>query len=207
MNSSDRIIEIIHFWFEGIGDGTIIDNKITPFSKWFTKNPQFDHLIQKRFEVDLKNAAEGNYTAWEQSMRGRLALILLFDQFSRNMYRNTPSMFAYDDRALALSLKSIQEKKDKDLLLIQRVFLYMPLQHAEDLSVQKLSLRCFQRLLDDSRTVNPTNAAYFKYNYTYAQKYFEIIERFGRFPHRNAILNRSSTQEEMIFLKQPGSSF
>ncbi|MCR4337882.1 MAG: DUF924 domain-containing protein [Candidatus Omnitrophica bacterium] len=186
----DRIEEILEFWFEGVDDSTIIDKKVLPFRKWFSSSPQFDQDIQRQFGADLLKAAQGVYQDWEKTPHGRLALILLFDQFSRNIYRNTPQMYAFDSFALQLTLKTIQEKRDQELMLIERAFLYMPLMHSEDRRMQELSVQCFEQLVADARQQNPANVSYYEYHLTYAKKYLSIISQFGRFPHRNPILGR-----------------
>jgi len=197
----DRLQEILAYWFEGATDETPIDRNAFPFKKWFAKSPAIDSEIRKKFEVDLRRAEQGEYKSWELSPEGRLALILLFDQFSRNMYRDTPKMFATDPLALALSLSSITEALDRQLSLIEREFFYMPLMHSEQLEIQKLSLKCFQDLIAESRIKNQRNTAYYEYTGGFAQRHHDTIARFGRFPHRNIILNRPSTMEELEFLK------
>ncbi len=199
--------DVLQFWFEGIDDSTPIDKSRNPFRKWFTKDKGFDEEVRRRFEADMESARLGQYQDWESAPNGRLALILLFDQFPRNTYRNTPKMFEYDLLALNLTKKFLTDHSDEKLNLIERVFVYMPLQHAEELSIQKESLRCFSSLVELSRKKNPGNTPYFENTLGYAQRHHDIIERFGRFPHRNAILNRPSTKEEAEFLAKPGSSF
>lgn len=203
----DRISQILQFWFEGIDDGTPIDPKSNPFKKWFVKDPAFDAQVRKNFENDLLSAKRGQLRDREKTGQGRLALILLFDQFSRNIYRGTPEMFENDSKALDLTLRSIQEGMDQELAMIERVFLYMPLQHAEDFEIQKLSLQHFGSLAQEAKEKNPRHAGYYAYTLDYAKRHQDIIERFGRFPHRNPILGRASTTEELEFLQKPGSSF
>jgi uncharacterized protein (DUF924 family) len=199
--------EILEFWFEHLDDSQKIHHSLPHVRKWFTKNAQFDNTIRERFETDLINARQGQYKAWEHSAIGCLALILLFDQFSRNLYRNTPAMFATDSVALDLTRRCIEEGLDNQLPLIYRVFLYMPLMHAEDLEVQELSMKAFQILVDESKLKSPQSVPYFEYTLAYAKRHRDIIKQFGRFPHRNKILARPSTAEEEIFLTKPGSSF
>ncbi|MEJ2518190.1 MAG: DUF924 domain-containing protein, partial [Methyloceanibacter sp.] len=132
--------------------------------------------------------------AWLRNPQGRLAAILVLDQFPRNIYRGSPRAFATDEEALALSRDAIAAGADKELPPEQRAFLYMPFQHTETLADQRRSLELFEAL------GNPENL-------DFAARHYEIIERFGRFPHRNAVLGRVSTPEELAFLEQPGSSF
>ena len=203
----DKITAILQYWFQGISDQTP-DIKNHPSAKrWFMKSPFLDEEIRQRFEPDLLNAQSGLYKNWESSPQGQLALVILLDQFARNIYRNTPKMFDFDSSALKITLKMIDEKLDQSLQLIERVFLYMPLQHAEDLSLQKKSLECFKDMVNVSNVKSRQNTAYYVYTLGYAQKHYDIIARFGRFPHRNEVLNRVSIQEEVEFLKGPGSKF
>ena len=201
------INDILNFWFEGITDQNFIKKQAQPFKKWFTENPRFDFEIREKFEPDLIKARLGQLKNWEDAIHGRLALVILFDQFSRNMYRNTPQAFETDPLALNLTLRSVEERRDGQLQLIERLFLYMPLMHSEKLEIQKLSLQYFGNLVSIAKEEISPNTSYYEYTLDYAKKHHAIIERFGRFPHRNSILNRSSTSEELEFLKQPGSAF
>ena len=175
--------EILNFWFK----------ECKP-EQWFKKNEDFDQIIENRFSSVIEDAIAGNLENWEESETGCLALIILFDQFTRNVFRDTPRAFAGDKRALALS----QLCCDKDYLtnpdVQRRQFMLMPMMHSENLAVQDAALPLFKKYAS-------------KKDYEYAEKHREIIARFGRFPHRNAILGRKSTNEELEFLKQPGSSF
>jgi len=199
--------DILDFWFQGVTDETLINKKSSPFSQWFNKNESFDQNIRERFEEDFKKAVGGQYQDWANSAKGLLALIILCDQFSRNMYRNSPQMFAGDSLALKLTLEAIQNGTDEQFSLIERTFLYMPLMHAEDLGVQNMSLECFSELIEECKVKNPRNVSYYEYSFDYAKRHQAIIERFGRFPHRNITLKRESTALELAFLKKPGSSF
>ena len=205
--SMDKITQILQFWFEGVDDNTPIDNKSNPFKKWFTKDEKFDREIKEKFEAHLIRARWGQYREWESSIDRRLAITILFDQFSRNMFRNTPRMFENDPLAVDLTLRSINEEMDKQLLLIHRIFLYTPLMHSEERRIQELSIKYFGNLVEEAKQKIPANAHYYEYSYGYAQRHQEIIQRFGRFPHRNKILGRTSTREEIEFLRKPDSSF
>lgn len=203
----DKIKEILDFWFEGIDDKTPINKNASPFKKWFVKDPKFDQLIRDKFEKDLEAAQEGIFKSWENSPQGVLALILLFDQFSRNLTRDSPRAFACDHLALKLAQEMVKEGTDKDLPLIYRVFVYMPFMHAENLEIQNLGVKCFEELVTDSKKIIPQNTLYFEYNLSYSRKHQEIIQQFGRFPHRNTVLNRPSSSVEIEFLKKKNSSF
>ena len=203
----DRIQSILQFWFEGVDDLTPIDKGKRPFSKWFKGSKALDQEIRSRFEDDLNNARAGKYKEWEQSPRGTLALILFYDQFTRNMYRDTPRMYMADAPARELTLQLTSGQRERTLNLIERVFVYMPLMHAEDIQAQRLSVGYFAELVEESRGKNPGNTHYYRYSLDYANRHRAIIDRFGRFPHRNKILGRTSTPEEIEFLKKPGSGF
>ncbi len=199
--------DILAFWFEGIDDSTPIDKGKRPFNKWFKTDKALDQEIQQRFAADLNNALTGKYQDWEESPQGSLALILLYDQFTRNMYRDTPKMYMADARAGKLALGLTSGQKEHTLYFVEQVFVYMPLMHAEDINAQRLSVRHFAELVEESKNKNPGNTHYYSYSLDYANRHRAIVERFGRFPHRNTILGRTSTPEEIEFLKQPGSSF
>ena len=203
----DRIYDILQFWFEGVDDATPIEKNKRPFSKWFKGGQALDQEIRERFESDLDSAFIGEYQAWEGSAKGALALILLYDQFTRNMYRGTPRMYAADTLARKLTLQLTIEQKERTLTLIGRIFVYMPLMHAEDRESQRLSVERFMDLVEESKRKSPGNTHYYSYSLDYANRHRAVIERFGRFPHRNKILGRASTPEEIEFLKQPGSGF
>lgn len=203
----DKVRKILDFWFEGINDHTLINRNIAPFKKWFAKNLPFDQEVKTQFQEDLTAAALGKYKSWEASVQGCLALILLFDQFSRNLYRDTPEAFAYDYLALALAKRMVEEGQDKKLPLIYRIFVYMPFMHAEDVKIQELSLRFFEDLVAESKKKIPLHTPYFEYSLSYAQRHYDIIKQFHRFPHRNGILNRIPTEQEMAFLKNKMTSF
>jgi uncharacterized protein (DUF924 family) len=146
----------------------------------------------------------GERDTWLGTTRGRLALVIVLDQFSRNMFRGNQSGFAGDERALAAALEGLALGADKSLALDERIFLYMPLMHSEQLAHQQRSLELFTGLLEGQPEAL---RGYLSSSVDYARRHLEIVERFGRFPHRNAVLGRASTPEELEFLKQPGSSF
>jgi uncharacterized protein (DUF924 family) len=201
----DTIInKILVFWFGYIDQKTQV-NAIS--KKWFRKDPEFDLDIKIKFEEDLKNAANGTYDECLMIGKGSLALIVLFDQFSRNIYRNTAKSFAYDEKALKVCLDSIEKESDQRLMFIHRVFLYMPLMHSEEIEMQRKALECFKKIEEEASISKDINVSYYKNTYGFSKKHFDIIEMFGRFPHRNVILGRESTEEEKGFLKLTGSSF
>lgn len=200
----ERQETILNYWF-----GTLHENKAPSsdyYEMWFAKRDDIDRHIKSNFEEDLNCAVDGKLKSWEDTPRGILALIILLDQFSRNIYRETAKAFAQDNLALELCLRGMAKGVDKNLHPVERLFFYMPLEHSEDLEMQKKSVEYFS-LLEKLFTSPPSLASMISTFRDYADKHFVIIERFGRFPHRNDILGRESTPEEIEFLKEPGSSF
>jgi uncharacterized protein (DUF924 family) len=174
---------IVDFWFK----------EITP-DRWWVKDVAFDTEIHDKFKDIHRSASQGELAYWRESPEGRLAEIIVLDQFSRNMYRDTPQAFAFDVIALVLAQEAISLGADKTLTPTQRSFLYMPFMHSESLAIHKDAVLLYQ-------------ANGIANNLDFEIKHKEIIERFGRYPHRNIILNRTSTAEEVAFLTQPHSSF
>ena len=168
-------------------------------AEWFRKDDAFDAQIRERFGALIDTAIDGGLRDWAATPRGALAQILVLDQFTRNVYRDTPRAFAGDPQALELAVALTQSGQDQQLEPTLRAFVYMPFEHAEDLVMQARAVELFQ-LLTQSREG-------FESMLDYAQRHQEVIARFGRFPHRNAILGRDSTPEELAFLQQPGSRF
>lgn len=187
------INDILAFWFEDPTGQTSTYRNV-----WFSKNETFDREVHDRFLEVYEQAETGMLTHWQETAQGCLALILVLDQFPRNMFRNQTEAFATDEKALACAQHAINRGFDQDLPLIQRWFVYLPFMHSESLEMQQQSVELFRQFADDPQTQS---------SYPYAIKHLEVIERFGRFPHRNAILGRESTPEETEFLQQPGSSF
>lgn len=175
--------DILDFWFSP---------ETQP--NWFAKNDQFDQSLKEKFGDILEQASRAELWSWRKNADGRLAEILVLDQFSRNIFRDTPRAFAQDSLALALAQEAISQDLDKQLSPEQRSFLYMPFMHSESKLIHEFALKLFQRL------GNPENLEY-------EIKHKIIIDRFGRYPHRNQILGRESTEEELSFLTQPDSSF
>ncbi|MDO5103787.1 MAG: DUF924 family protein [Lautropia sp.] len=175
--------DILHFWFE----------EITP-QQQFKKDLAFDQLIHERFGALHAQAAACELAHWRDTPEGRLAEIIVLDQFSRNLYRDKPQAFAQDPMALTLAQEAIRVGADQQLTAEQRTFLYMPYMHSESKQIQADSVRLFK-------------ANGIANNLDFAIRHKEIVDRFGRYPHRNDILGRPSTDEEIAFLKTPGSSF
>jgi len=171
---------------------------------WWMKQCAVDREIRARFESCVQLAGDGQLDSWGVEPRGRLALIILTDQFPRNIYRDDPGAFAFDAKALEWSLAGIEQGHDRFLQPIERVFFYLPLEHSERLEHQELSVRMFFELVP---TAASDQKEIFEQYLNFAILHRDIVARFGRFPHRNRILGRPSTPEELYFLSQPGSSF
>ena len=193
---------ILAFWFGTDADDAIAAKQQTAL--WWAKRDETDTLIRERFETAVTAAGNGSLQDWAATASGRLALIILMDQFTRNIYRDSPAAFSLDDRARELCLTGLERGDDKALRPIQRVFFYLPLEHSETVEDQQRSVALFNALADEAPSDRRELFAGFA---NYALRHQVIIERFGRFPHRNAILGRVSTPEEVEFLTQPGSSF
>jgi uncharacterized protein (DUF924 family) len=195
--------EAIHeFWF-----GTDADDVKTAEQKkklWWSKDTAIDKIIAQRFEKSTLAAVDGSLNHWKTIPRGVLALILLTDQFPRNMYRGTPASFACDHIALQLSLQALEQGVDKLLRPIERVFVYLPLEHSESIGDQERAVQLFAQLAGE---VPAAQKSTFDGFHQFAISHRDIIARFGRFPHRNQILGRASTEQEIAFLKTAGSSF
>jgi len=180
---------VLEFWFAGAGK---------PRPEWFRKDAQFDAAIRARFGALHAEAAGGGLADWEASPREALALVIVLDQFSRNLYRDDRRAFAQDARALDLAQAIVARGWDRERLPVERQFIYLPFEHAEDAAIQDRGVALFQALEEYPETRGMTQ---------WAEKHRAIIRRFGRFPQRNAALGRASTPEEVEFLKQPGSGF
>jgi uncharacterized protein (DUF924 family) len=199
MESPDSIHK---FWFGPSIDETAI---IAAQSKlWWDKNAKIDERMRTRFEATVSEAAHGRLADWRLQPLGLLALILLTDQFPRNIYRGSARAFACDAEARRLCKDAIAARYDRGLRIIERVFIYLPLEHSEDPADQEESVRRYTALLSEAPAPLKTS---FQGFLDYARRHRDVIDRFGRFPHRNAILGITSTPEELTFLEQPGSSF
>ncbi|WP_193182669.1 DUF924 family protein [Nisaea sediminum] len=177
------IEQILSFWFEECTD-----------KERFGKDPAFDATIRRRFGALVEEATQGRLTEWCDSTEGTLAYIILLDQFTRNIFRGSPTAFAADHLARAAAVRAIDAGVDARLENDRKTFLYLPLEHSEDLGDQERCVALFEAMGDAEKT-------------DYAVRHRDIIQRFGRFPHRNETLGRKSTDAELAFLKEPGSSF
>ena len=202
MNGID---DILNFWFgedfENLDDSTVAGRQ----SKlWWGKDAEVDTDMQHLFEARVQAAGDRQLDDWARSAPGRLALILWTDQFTRNIHRDTPAMFGLDGLARTLCVEGLEAATDASLRPIQRVFFYLPLEHSENADDQAW---CVDLMHGLAREVPEHQRQTFESFVDYARAHQRIIDRFGRFPHRNAILGRESTAQEIEFLKQPGSSF
>ena len=187
--------EILDFWFGAPGSA----EHGRPRQLWFSKSDATDALIRERFGAAVDAALRGGLDPWadDDDARSALALILLLDQFTRNIFRDTARAFAGDAAALAVARRLVGDGRHRRLAPVERWFAYLPFEHSEAIDDQHESLRLFGELADEGMT-EPL---------AWARKHYEIIARFGRYPHRNAALGRASTAEEIEFLRQPGSGF
>ncbi|MDJ0592104.1 MAG: DUF924 family protein [Pleurocapsa sp. MO_226.B13] len=183
MNRSTKPDDVLNFWFS---------QDVRPL--WFKKSSEFDRQIEANFLDTYRQAAAGELDYWRNNARDILALIIVLDQFPRNMFRNSPQAFATDRQAVELTKYALNNNYQLNLTTEQKAFLYMPLMHSENQANQDLCVALFTKLGKED-------------NLKFAIRHQEIIDRFGRFPHRNQILDREITPEEREFLNQPGSSF
>ncbi|ATL92112.1 DUF924 family protein [Aeromonas allosaccharophila] len=194
---------LLDLWFGNEADDVLRATRQAPL--WWGKSSETDALLASRFGELAKAAAEGSLAHWADIPSGRLALILLLDQLPRNIHRGTPAAFAQDPLARDLCLKGLSIGADQSLSPLARVFFYLPLEHAESREQQARSVALFEALAAE-QAGTPAQATFAGFA-DFARRHQVIIERFGRFPHRNDILGRTSTPEEVAFLQQPGSGF
>lgn len=199
-----RIADVFGYWL----GATHPDNAAALACKnlWFIKSDATDAEIRERFGPLVEEALAGRLDGWAATARGRLALLVLLDQFTRNLFRGTPRSFAGDAQALRLALDGIALSHDRhaDLPAVARIFCYLPLEHAEDMALQERSVAAFQALADGA---GADTREFLAGTLDYALRHREVIARYGRFPHRNAILGRESSAEEQEYLAQPGAGF
>jgi uncharacterized protein (DUF924 family) len=199
--------EVLELWFGEAGRSDAspdarVSKEVT--ARWFKPEPAFDREIRERFGDVMERASRGELDSLRDWPRGALALVILCDQFPRNAHRGTPEAFALDDRALAAARHAIDQGFDRKLPLEQRLFFYMPLMHAESRRAQADCVDMFEQALAEAPEDVRDRVASFR---DFAIRHQAIVDRFGRYPHRNAILGRPSTPEEEAFLREPGSSF
>ncbi|MDD7909441.1 DUF924 domain-containing protein [Pseudovibrio exalbescens] len=176
---SNKIYEILEFWWEAGRE------------KWFQSTPEFDEEIRSRFEGDLRKAAKGDYDSWQETPHGALALLLLLDQFPRNLFRGSAESFAYDAKALAIARQAMEKNYHLAYPREVRLFFFLPFEHSENIEDQTTAVDAFRRWGDQN-------------GYLYALIHMDVIRRFGHFPHRNALVGRETTPEEQRFLEEGG---
>jgi uncharacterized protein (DUF924 family) len=186
--------EVLDFWFGREGEEGYGEFR----EAWFNRDPEFDREIRDRFESVYEEAAAGRLDHWKSEARSCLALIVVLDQFPRNMYRGDARMYAADEKAREAARHAVEHAYDRELSPYGRLFMYLPFEHSEELDDQRLSVELFRGLATEMGSEDLLG---------YAVRHLEIVERFGRFPHRNEILGRRTTPEEMKFLSGPDSSF
>ena len=190
---------ILRFWFG--------DDPLKPLANermWFSKNSSVDADIRERFSTELESAGNGAYDDWVKTPDGALALAILLDQFSRQIYRGTEQAFAFDERALKTAQIALAHGFDAKMGVVERCFLYLPFEHCERLEPQERTVELFSTLYEEA---SGAEKIFIAETLDYAVRHREVIQTFGRFPHRNDILGRSSTNAELDFLKTPGARF
>lgn len=200
---TESIETVLQFWFGSGRTAQQVSDRQSGL--WWSKNEAVDRKIRSRFSgvTEAVFLQQGDHD-WRHSAEGCLASIICLDQFPRNMYRDTPRSFSYDEAARALAKSMTESGMDLELLPIQRVFAYLPFEHSEEIEDQNTSLRLYRRLTE---AADRAERGLFETYYEFAVRHHHVIEQFGRFPHRNRILGRDSTESERTFLARPGSSF
>ena len=193
---------VLAFWFGQPGSAVEIAGRQRKL--WFGKSAANDQAVTAQFADTLAAATAQQCDHWARTPPGRLALLIVFDQFPHHIHRDQPQAFATDPQALGWCLDALATGEDQQLSPIERVFLYLPLEHAESLRMQDMAVSLYTKLADEAAT---EERALFGGFLDYARQHHDVVARFGRFPHRNAILGRPSSDDELEFLKQPGSRF
>ncbi|WP_299014667.1 DUF924 family protein [uncultured Photobacterium sp.] len=193
--------EVLDFWFGELNEEMTVTDRN---ALWFQGGEATDKLIAERFQMLVSRAGRGELSHWTKEAKGSLALIILLDQFTRNIYRGLSAAFRYDSLALAICKRGLANNQDEQLSPIERVFFYLPLEHSETVEDQEECVFRFDRL---RQVVSPAHAIIFEGFYQYAVSHHDVVKRFGRFPHRNAVNGRLSTKEELEWLQGGGQRF
>lgn len=193
---------VLDFWFGP--DRTDLAAVDARHALWFTPDPDFDEAIRTRFGDLIWRARTGALDAWTLRPEGRLALIIVLDQFTRQVHRGSARAFENDTRALAVCIDGIDQQVDRALTLFERAFFYLPLEHSELIEDQDRSVACYERLVEDTSPLWQRRARSFL---AYAKEHRDLVQRFGRFPHRNAVLGRDDTPEERAYLETGGKRY
>ena len=191
--------DVLDFWFGADDEPVEAKN-----ARWFGVSDELDRTIRERFGAASAAAVAGELDRWAEQSRGWLALLILLDQFPRNIHRNSPVAFAGDAHARAIAAAGIARADDYQLKRIERLFCYLPFEHAEDLAAQEHAVRLVANLRDE---MPPAERGPYENFLDYAIRHRDVIERFGRFPHRNRVLGRTDTPEEQDYLREPGAGF
>lgn len=208
-NQSSTLQSIITYWFGQTNHEVAFDMQSIEMQRWYGKSLEIDEEIRQRYE-GLYNDLHENETSSRFANRpiaDQLAIIIALDQFPRNMYRNSAKMYQADDKALSLCKTHVQSIEFERLDLFKQMFGTLPMMHVEDQEMQRETVSHFQRFLEQTKSIASPNIEFFENALGFANQHKNIIDRFGRYPHRNEILGRASTPEEIEFLKQPDSSF
>ena len=214
IDPTPHVEAILDFWFGPLDDSSLLDREREPFRtqflRWYGKRPEIDDAIGDRFGSLLRSVSEGRGWAervdrWAQVPKGLLALTVLLDQFPRNIYRESPRMYRWD--SLGLLVSEAARAEAKDYTLVERMFAWVPVMHAECPTLQHTMLEAFEQLVEDAYDKSPHNVGFFEFARDFARRHVEIVDRFGRFPHRNAILGRRNRGEEASFLAAGNAGF
>lgn len=198
----ERFDEILRYWFKDLTPGDAVPQE--HINLWFNKDEAVDKYVKEQFEADYVAAREGQLKSWESDPNGYLALIFLMDLFPRMAYRDTLEAYALDKQAIRLCLRGLERGFDQALPVVHRVFFYMPMEHSEDIQIQQKCVNYFTLL---AKQASQDEEEFIDGALDFAIRRAEVIERFGRFPHRNSILGRESSKEEVEFLNEPGISY
>ncbi|WP_261841526.1 DUF924 family protein [Aliamphritea ceti] len=198
---TEKIEEILHFWFGDLCDGLATKDRK---KLWWFGGEEVDNLIRDAFGQRVRQALAGELDDWARQPRGRLALIILLDQFSRNIYRGSGEAFSGDSKAASLTKEGIELGHDRALELSEKLFFYMPLEHAESLNEQDQHIACLESMFGE---LGIEHRQVLDNALDFAHEHRELIARFGRFPYRNTVLNRESTPEELAYLNQPHKTY
>lgn len=201
MKNKEIYEDILTFWFGDIRNGMSAPEKK---QLWYQSSEATDQLIIKKYSELLEHAAEGKLDSWQSENRSSLALILILDQFSRNIFRGHAEAFSFDEQALKICLNGLDVGHDKSVSLVERHFYYHPLMHAERLEHQQRCVALFQEMLQEC---NELNHEMFANGLSFAEQHRDIIAEFGRFPYRNEVLGRQSSHAEVAYLSRGGSRF
>lgn len=206
---SSTLQSIVSFWFGPTNQDAAFDMQSIEMQRWYSKSPKIDQDIKTRYEslFNVLHKTETEETFAVRPIEDKLAVIIALDQFPRNMYRETANMYKADNKALELCKILVRNAHFESLDLFKQMFGTLPMMHAEDQALQHETVQHFERFVEHSNSITSPNVEFFENAFGFAKQHQKIIDRFGRYPHRNEVLGRASTPEEIEFLKQPDSSF